>query len=96
MLKLKYYSLSKNEKRKIKEEFYQTEFGKNTRYRLNRLCIIGLAGILFSIFLYIFNASIWDIVTASLLLIASLVFIIASFKIRINKINDYLTKRKTK
>lgn len=94
MLRLKYYSLTKKEKGKLKENFYNTEFGKNIKIRLNRLLLIGIIGILFSLYLFIFPSNKWDIVSGIILTIASLIFIIASFKVRINKLNDYLVSKK--
>ncbi len=96
MYKLKYYSLNKEEKYKLKNNFYATQYGNELRARLNRLLIIGIMGILFSIYLFIFNTTKWDIVTGIILLLASFTFIIASFKIRINKLNDYLIKQSKK
>jgi len=94
MLKLKYYTLNKDEKKKLKEKFYNTEIGKSLKTRLNRLFILGISGLLFSLYLFIFHSNYWDIYTGVLLIIASLVFIIGSFKIRINKLNEFLVKDK--
>lgn len=94
MYRLKYYSLTKNEKINLKNEFYQTEFGKSINKRLNRLFIIGVISLIFSIVLFITNTTIWDITTGILLLIAALIFIIGSFKVRITKLNNFLVKKK--
>ena len=94
MLRLKYYSLNKNEKKELKNNFYNTEFGKNIKNRLDRLFLIGIIGILFSLYLFINPANKWDIVTGVILDIASIIFITESFKVRIKKINDYLVKQK--
>ena len=96
MYRLKIYSLSKDERNKLKEEFYKTDIGKDLKLRLTRLLIIGILGILFSIYLFVSNTSIFDIITGIILVIASLVFIIASFRLRITKLNDYLIKNKKK
>ena len=90
----KYYSLTKEEKIKLKEKFYQTTYGRSLQTRLNRLLITGILGIIFSIILFIFPSNIWDIVTGMILVIASLIFIIGSFTLRVQKINDYLIKQK--
>ncbi len=94
MLKSKYATLSKEEKIKAKEEFYQTEFGKNLKIRLDRLFITGIAGLLFSIVMFATNTSIWEIILGIMLLIASLIFIFGSIKIRRDKISIYLNKKK--
>lgn len=90
----KYYSLTKEEKIKLKEKFYQTNYGRSLQTRLNRLLITGVLGIIFSIILFIFPSNIWDIVTGIILVMASLIFIIGSFTLRVQKINDYLIKQK--
>ena len=94
MYKLKYYTLSIEEKNKLKTSFYQTEYGKKINKLLIRLLIIGIIGLLFSIYLLITHVNIWDLITGIMLLIASIIFIIASFKLRINKLNDHLIKKK--
>lgn len=93
MLRLKYYSLNKEEKYKLKEEFYQTDFGKHIKSRLNRLLLIGFIGILFSTYLFINPANKWDIVTGIILTLTSLLFIIGSYKVRIDKLNKFLIKK---
>ena len=96
MYKLKYYSLSKEERKKITEDFYKTEFGNMIKKRLDRVFIIGIMSFIVSILFFIINKNIWDIISAVSLLIASFVFIIGSFKVRIDKINNYLIKQKKK
>ena len=94
MLRLKYYSLNKEEKIKLKSDFYNTEFGLNIKKRLNRLLFTGIIGTLFSIYLFINPSNKWDIVSGIILLSASILFIISSFKVRIRKLNNYLVKKK--
>ncbi len=96
MYRLKYYSLSKKEQIQLKEDFYQTELGQSLDKRLKRLLVIGILSILFSIYLFISHNNIWDIITGIILLIAAFIFIIASFKIRIQKLNAYLVKKSKK
>ena len=94
MLKLKWYTLTKQEKYETKDKFYNTEYGSLIKKRLDRLFITGILGILFSCYLFIFPSNKWDIVTGIILLIASFIFIIGSFKVRIDKLNNFLTKKK--
>ena len=96
MLRLKYYSLTKEEKQTLKEKFYNTEFGNSIKLRLNRLNMTGLIGVLFSIYLFVTANNKWNIVYATILLLASIFFIISSHKVRIKKLNDYLVKTKKK
>ncbi len=92
MYKLKYYSLSKEEKKDLIKKFKETNQGKDLYNRFKRLIVIGTLGLLFSIFMFITYKNNWDLVTATTLLIFSLIFIISPFIIRINKLNDYLVK----
>ena len=94
MLRLKYYSLTKEEKKNLKQEFYQTEFGISIKRRLNRLLLIGILGTLFSIYLFLFYANKWDIVSGIILLLASIIFIIGSFKLKTKKLNNFLISKK--
>ncbi len=92
MYRLKYYSLNKDEKKELKDKFYETDTGKVVKFHLNRLLITGIFGLIFGIILIIINKSIWEIVLGVSLIGISLFFIISSFWVRINKINDYLVK----
>ncbi len=94
LLKLKYYSLNKNERKELKNKFYNTEYGNNIKKRLDRVFIIGILGIIFSLCLLILPNNKWDIVEGIILIIASFIFIFGSHKVRINKINTFLTKNK--
>jgi len=94
MYRLKYYSLNKDEKKELKNNFYNTEFGKSIKNRLDRLFLIGIIGILFSVYLFINPSNKWDIVTGVILVVASIIFLVGSFKVRIRKLNDYLVKQK--
>ena len=93
-MKLKYYTLTKEEKQKIKKEFYQTTFGKEINLRLNRVFIISILCFAYSIFLFIKYENIWELISAIALVLAGLIFLIGSFKVRIDKINHYLVTKK--
>ena len=93
MYKLKYYSLTKDEKIKLQEDFYKTEFGAHIKQLLTRLLIIGIIGLPFSIYLILTYKNIWDLIIAISLLVASIIFIISSFTLRIKKLNRYLVTR---
>ncbi len=83
-----------NNFKKYKDEFYKTTYGTSLKKRLDRLMIIGILGIIFSIILFIFHTTKWDITTACILLLASLFFILESIILKINKTNDYIIKKK--
>ena len=90
----KFLDLSKKEKIKIKKEFFQTDKGNNIKVRLKRLFIIGILGIIFSIFLYVTHSNIWEIISSISLLLASIFFIISSIYLYIRNLNNYLNKKK--
>ncbi len=96
MYKLKYYSLSKEEKKELKDKFYETNMGKDVKFHLNRLFLTGIFGLIFGIILIIISKSIWETTLAISLIVICLFFIISSFWVRISKINDYLVKIKKK
>ena len=96
-MKNKYQRMNKEEKTKIKEKYYSTPEGKNMKNRLTRLLITGTMGILFSAYLVYSNYTqdgnnIWQYIMSGILLIASLVFIIGSFKIKGKVLNKYAIK----
>lgn len=96
-MKNKYQRMNKEEKTKIKEKYYSTPEGNNMKNRLTRLLITGTMGILFSAYLVYSNYTqdgnnIWQYIMSGILLIASLVFIIGSFKIKGKVLNKYAIK----
>ncbi len=97
-MKNKYQRMPKTEKKALEQKFKKTEYGKNLLYRLNRLLIIGLIGIGFSILEFIvaiFNKKdIFDFIAATLLLIISIIFITSSIKTKNKQLNNYALKQK--
>ena len=97
-MKNKYQRMSKDEKKKLKQKFIQTEYGKNLLHRLNRLLIIGLIGIVFAIFEFVISFlnkdDIFDFISAVLLLVISIIFIISSIKTKTKQLNNYALKQK--
>ncbi len=94
MYKLKYYSLTNEERNELKKEFYQTDFGKSIKKRLDRLFITGLLGFVLGIYLMFDAKETWGYIYAGILIFFSIIFIAGSFKVRISKINTYLVNRK--
>lgn len=94
MYKLKYYSLKKEEKEKLKKDFDNTEFGIRTNTRLKRILVWGILSLLFGLLLIFSHSNIWEIISGILLLIASLVYFIGFYKIRIRNLNNYLISKK--
>ncbi len=94
MAKLKFDSLTKEEKINTKISFYKTENGKNIKFRLTRLFVIGVFLICFGVILILTPLSKWDIIYAILIFIVALIFILSSIFLRRKKINEYLIKNK--
>lgn len=95
-MKKKYSLLTKEEKLKIKNKFYNTDFGKNIKYRLNHLLMIAIIGIIFGIILIVTKTNMWELILGILLLITSIFFTISSFVIRNKQLNAYLLNQKNK
>lgn len=91
--KTKYKLLSKDEKKKLKNKFYQTEYGKVAKGRLDRLVIYGVVGYIVSIYMLITDKSTTNIVIAFILLLASTIYLVASFKLRFKELNNFLIKK---
>ncbi len=97
MLKNKYQRLNKEDRKKAREDFYKTNFGKSKKAIFTRLLIISFLLICYSLYLFIsglINKSIWSYVAAGILFICSLVFLIGRHKILVRDVNNYLIKKK--
>ncbi|MBD9075141.1 hypothetical protein EGP91_04020 [bacterium] len=96
-MKNKYQRMTKTEKKELKQKFYETTKGKEMKKRLLRLRIIGLIGILFSVFLvisgYISKELNWATWTMSIILmLCSCVYFMGSFTIKGKILNDFAIK----
>ena len=87
-----YRDLTKNEKKIIKEKFYNTEYGKITKHRLNRLVIYGICGLIVASFILFTETSLGFLITSYMLLFISAVYLIASFTLRRKELNNFLNK----
>ena len=96
MLKTKYEKMSKKEKKKIVEVYKQTEAGKKMMIRLLRLNIIGVLGILYAIFLFVyeFKTIEWsDYMIIVPLLVISIFFLFMSYRLRKKVLNQFAIKK---
>ena len=97
-MKNKYQRMNKEEKKKLIEEYKKTEFGKNYLFRLKRLLIIGIAGIIFAILeclvAYFNKDDIWDYISAGILFVASVIFIAGSIRLKGKQLNKFALKKK--
>lgn len=97
-MKIKYKRLSKEEKKKVIAEYKKTDAGKVMYTRLTRLFIIGILGIIYSIWYFVYDYSNYDLTISDLLIIiplflASFFFILMAYKLRIKNLNDYAIKK---
>lgn len=94
----KYDRLTKEEKRKAKEEFFNTERGKSLKIRFNRIFIYGIILFVFGIILLveaiIKKDSVAQIIYGSILILFGISFIIGRFIILRKQVNDFITKKK--
>ena len=97
-MKNKYQRMDKEEKQKLRKKYSKTTEGKGKIARLNRLFIIGVIGIVISIGLFISaiinNNTVLDYISAGILLVFSIVFIIGSLNIRQKEYNKFALKQK--
>lgn len=99
-MKNKYQRMSKEEKKKLQESYKKTELGANMLSRLKRIVITGSLGAIVSIVLIILaiieKGNIFDYIYAGVLTVASIVFLIGSFKIKNKVLNDFALEQKNK
>lgn len=97
-MKNKYQRMNKEEKKKLIAEYQKTEVGKNQLFRLKRLLIIGIVLIIFGILeilvAYFTKNGIWDYISGVICIITGIIFIISSFRIKGNSLNNFAIKKK--
>lgn len=97
MLKNKYQNLNREEKKKTRIGFYKTDLGKIQKPRFDRLLIISILLLIYSLYLIIeaiiSNGSIFSYTASIIILTTSLVFYIGRKKILDKNMNDYLNKK---
>jgi len=97
MLKTKYERMSKEEKKEVVANYKKTEVGKVMMMRLLRLTIIGLLGILYSIYWFVSHLSDlqWtDYLVMIPLSLISIFFIVMAFRLRKKVLNQFVVKKK--
>ncbi|MCI8466930.1 MAG: hypothetical protein HFI08_01875 [Bacilli bacterium] len=96
-MKNKYQRLSKNDKLECRNMYYSTPKGKEMHLRLIRLNIIGICGLLISIYIIgngiIKNILNWsDYFIAVPLFLASIIFLVGAYFIRGKVLNQFALK----
>lgn len=96
-MKTKYERMNKDEKRKTLENYKKTDSGRGMMARLTRLVIIGILGILYSVFLFVssFKDLKWtDYLVIVPLLLISIFFIVMAFRLKKKVLNQFAIKKK--
>lgn len=98
MKKYKYQTLSKEEKKKVTDKYFNTNEGLELKKRLNRVLIYSIILFLFGLYLLIEeiikNDSIAQYIYSSILMIISIVFLLFRRKLILEHVNDYLVTKK--
>ena len=97
-MKNQYQRMSKEEKKALKKTYYSCNEGKIMNIRLFRLSLTGTIGVLFALYIitnnYIHHNVDWSTWVASIpLILASIVFLIASFILRYKYLNQFAIKQ---
>lgn len=100
MIKYKYLTLTRAEKKAAKKEFWQTERGKDLKIRTNRLLIYSVLLLGFGIWILvdaiIKNDSIAKYIYSAIIIIFALVFIIGRYIVTLKQVNNYIVKNPKK
>ena len=96
----KYNDLSKEEKKKIKKDFWKTKKGKEMLPILNRLFIEGLICLISAVVIlvcsFIFDLEWWYYFALGSLSIGGVLFLVAQFNIRQKEFNKFINMKKSK
>ncbi len=95
-LKVKYLRMNKEERKEVKQKYYETSLGKYIKKKLISSFICGILCIGFGIYFLITtkDAKFIDYFYNISLVLIGFAFIIAIRKIEIKKINEYVIKNK--
>ncbi len=93
-MKNKYQRMTKDEKKKLINDYKKTEKGNYLLKKLRNLIVIGVLSYFYAIYLIITSENIWNYISAGMLLLAGCIFIVASIKLRIKNLNKFAIKKK--
>lgn len=100
MEKNKYQRATKEEKQKARNAFFNTDFGRDLKKRLNRLVIYSILLIGFAIYFIIDNIindnTVTNYILAGFFIIFAIIFLIGRHYVIIKNANDYMIKNKNK
>ena len=96
-MKIKYYRLSKEERKDYTKKYFKTKKGQNFKKysRISLICSVILFGfgIYYFIDTYINHMSKWYYMYGSILLIISIIMIVSIHNLKIKIINNYIVKK---
>lgn len=97
-MKIKYLRLSKEERKKIKKEYFASPKGKALKSKLRMVNISALGLFLCSIFItiqtFINKTSYWNYIYSSCLVIIAIAFLVISYNLRLKRINNYVIEKR--
>lgn len=97
MKKYKYQTLTKEEKRKAKNDFYQTDNGKNLKKRFDRLFLYSILLTMFAIYIVISaiinDDEFYNYIYGISLFVMAIIFLIGRYKIYLENINNFIVKK---
>ncbi len=100
MEKNKYQRATKEEKQKARNDFFNTDFGRDLKKRLNRLVIYSILLIGFAIYFIIDNIindnTVTNYILAAFFIIFAIIFLIGRHYVIVKNANDYMIKNKNK
>ena len=100
MEKNKYQRSTKNEKKEARIAFFNTEYGKSLKIRLNRLIIYSVLLVACAIYFVIDNImndnTISNYILAVFFVIFAIVFMVGRHYVIVKNTNDYMIKNKRK
>ena len=97
MKKYKYQTLTKEEKQKAKNDFYQTDKGKNLKKRFDRLLLYSILLAMFAIYIIISTIinddAFYNYIYGISLFVMAIIFLIGRYKIYLENINNFIVKK---
>lgn len=97
MKKYKYQTLTKEEKQKAKNDFYQTDKGKNLKKRFDRLLLYSILLAMFAIYIIISTIinddAFYNYIYGISLFVMAIIFLLGRYKIYLENINNFIVKK---
>ena len=99
-MKVKYLRLSKEERKKYRDEFYQTDEGKKVKKNLRQSLICNILCLLISIYLiydaFFKSISLMNKIYGISLFVLCIIGLFVYRKVYVRRVNQYVTKKNKK